>query len=500
MDVKDVRTRLRVAEQIVREGRLLVGPPEPREHYSTFRDRVGPYPSYYGIGQSLFFLPFAAVERALPTGLGPRRSRGLVALMVFALMLWLNYVLCALVARALGAGALAAALAAFVAIFGSSFWQMAKEGQEEVQLSVLALAGVLGFLEWRRTGSGRGLWMSAGAMALAGTFRPTAVTFAVGLPGLYCWHMWHSEAPARSTRTSLGRVLLPFLLAGSGTVLVVGAYNAFKTGSPLSTGYALYFTEGAAWRGLVGPTLGLDRGVIWGNLWLLPLSMLCWARRRSLRTETKLALGLGAWLLLSSLLIYCTWYTWAGDHTFGARFQQHAVPLLGTALAAGALQGMSLRAPRRAGVAIGAVLLLAVLQVPSLVFVNNLELLQILAEGDPPTPPGVTPTAARGGQLRLRLANLEAKLETGHTMDLDTVIHGSHAGEKIGGSNWSDLSDAAAATLLTDSSRWDFWPWRLGDSIGPRASAWARAVWVFFVLASVTAWVALFTRLREGEP
>jgi hypothetical protein len=25
-------------------------------------------------------------------------------------------------------------------------------------------------------------------------------------------------------------------------------------------------------------------------------------------------------------------------------------------------------------------------------------------------------------------------------------------------------------------------------------------VWVLFVLASVTAWVALFTRLREGEP
>jgi hypothetical protein len=295
-------------------------------------------------------------------------------------------------------------------------------------------------------------------------------------------------------------VLLPFLLAGSGTVLVVGAYNAWKTGSPLSTGYALYFHEGAVWRGLVGPTLGLDRGVIWRNLWLLPLSILCWARRRNLRTETKLALGLGAWLLLSSLLIYCTWYTWAGDHTFGARFQQHAVPLLGTALAAGALQGVSLRAPRRAGAAIGAVLALAVLQVPSLVFVHNLELLQILAEGGPPTPPGVTPTAARGGQLRLRLANLEAKLETGHTMDLDTVIHVSDAGAKIGGSNWSDLSDAAAATLLADSSRWDFWPWRLGEYIGLRASAWGRALWVVLVLASVTAWVALFTRLREREP
>jgi hypothetical protein len=137
--------------------------------------------------------------------------------------------------------------------------------------------------------------------------------------------------------------------------------------------------------------------------------------------------------------------------------------------------------------------------VPSLVFVHNLEILQTLAEGGPPTPPGVTSTAARGGQLRLRLANLEVKLKTGHTTDLDTVIHGSEAGKKIGGSNWSDMSDAATATLLAESSRWDFWPWRLGEPIGPRAIAWARAVWLLFVPASVTAWVVLFTRLREGE-
>jgi hypothetical protein len=506
IDSFDVQARLRVAEQLVREHRLEVGARPDSMNFSMFRDRAGLYPSYFGFGQSLFFVPFVAVSDGVASlpGLSPpvarRLSRFITATAVYAVMLLLTYWLCLGVARALQADQFAAHIAAFVAVFGSSFWQMAKQQQEEVQLAGLALLGLYGYLRWRCTGRERHVWLSGATAAVAIAFRPPALTFSLGLFALFAIEGIRRGMNAGRAAWEPARAFLATGIVAAGLIM---AYNRFKTGNLFEPGYAdaqFSFLPSNAGRGLVGQTVGLDRGLIWHNLWLVPLGLTTLWRWRSLPVSLQQAAGFAGYLLLASVGIYCSWVTWAGDMTFGTRFQQHAVPLLAAVLVVGAFasyQPATLGARRLISLA---ALLLAAAQLPSLVFVHNLEILQSMVEGRPHTL-GHTNTEHDGGQLRLRFANVRSKLADGATVPLDTLdrsalpmVLGVHDG-----SGDSAEQQAAALTLLRKLSRWDFWPWRIEDYVPARGVVIARGIWATLVAVSIALWAWLFLSLAAGN-
>lgn len=123
------------------------------------------------------------------------------------------------------------------------------------------------------------------------------------------------------------RVLAIFGVATSCSLAVVFAYNLFKTGNPLNSGIPLTEFRGSWFNGLIEPVFGFDKGILWTNPWLLPYLITTLFAWKYLRRELKSLLLLSLFLFTSSLLIYGKWHTWAGDITYGARFQVHLVPL-----------------------------------------------------------------------------------------------------------------------------------------------------------------------------
>jgi hypothetical protein len=408
----------------------------------------------------------------------------LVAAWVFSAVLLATFGLCVLNARMLGADLWQAYLVAFVAVFGSSFWEIAKEGQEEVQLALALLLGLYGFLRWRGGGQPKYVWLSAAAVAAATIFRPTAVTIVIGVVGMFLVDLWRTHRAGTLERQTLAQVTACFAVAGAGALSLILAYNAYKSGHPLHAGYARaagYFTPAHWGDGLWGSTLGLDRGIIWQDLWLLPAAVWVGTNWRRLRPELRTAIALGGFLFLSSLLLYSTWIGWSGGLMgYGTRFQQHVMPLLALGLVLGTLDtGRRVWRWSRRSAGILAVLA-AIAQLPSIMFTASLEGLQAIAAGAT-APPGKVPTVALGGELHLRRANVVSKLTTGSPVALDTVA-----------------AQREIVPLLQDASRWDFIPWRLQKYFVPRTIETVKLLWVVLLLSSVGAWLVVFRR-ASGE-
>jgi hypothetical protein len=106
-------------------------------------------------------LPFDAVASLitnnvrLPPEKADKVHNFLVSMPVFTVILILNFWACLQLGIKLGNDRFMSYLLAFVATFGSSFWQMAKQAQEEIQLSILLLSALYGFLCWRQEGTSK---------------------------------------------------------------------------------------------------------------------------------------------------------------------------------------------------------------------------------------------------------------------------------------------------------------------------------------------------------
>ena len=193
--------------------------------------------------------------------------------------------------------------------------------------------------------------------------------------------------------------------------------------------------------------------------------------------DLRLTIGFAGFLLLASVALHAAWSGWAAG--YGTRFQQHVVPLLALTLLLGVLEQVPWGRPWTRRVAGGVALLAALVQLPSIMFVHNLEYLQGIASGVVPAP-GQATSAAMGGLIRLRHANVFSKLTTGSPVAIDTVE-----------------SRRSMVPLLQASSRWNFWPWRLGTYFGLRTTRAARLLWLALVLSSIAAWLLVFRRAAD---
>ena len=490
-DTPDAMVRANIAHQIVIQGRLMVTSRGDRINQATFQTKDGEITSQYGLGQSMFFLPFDAVASLITNNvrLQPEKAdkvhNFLVSMPVFAVVLILNFWACLQLGIELGNDRFMSYLLAFVATFGSSFWQMAKQAQEEVQLSILLLSALYGFLCWRQEGTSKFAWLSAGAGAATVIFRLPSFPILLGITTIYFYEIYqhirrNKSGLSKSFRSysplnklNISKTILPFVILYLGASTVIVGYNFFKTGDLLKTGYATSEWFNRDWiTGTIQPILGLDRGIVWTNLWLLPCLLVTCLAWHHLKYELKILLILSLFLFSSSIATYAT-CCWAGGWTYGARYQVHLVPLLCVTLGSATVNYIQTSFPRattqvqRTSLLVG--VLLVLLQIPSIAFVHSLELYQVDLADIPAKDDSQTGTI---GQVKLRCQNFISKVMTGKPMQFEVI----------------DLEDYTLEDL-EKASRWNFWPWRVQQYLNSTLVTLLKMGWLVLVLGSLICWV-----------
>lgn len=488
LDLVDAQVRARVAHQLVTERRLVVDSFGQDGNGSTFRDQKGSYTSKFGIGQTISFLPFDAIatlvtqKLTLKPELKERIHYFLMSVPVFWLSLSINFWLCLKILAKLKQDRFTTYFISFVAIFASTFWQMAKQGQEEIQLSILLLYSLYNFLCWKRDRNNKYIWLSAVFAAATLIFRPTALPIPLGIAGLYIYENF-SKKTTQAKRFSYLRILTPFAITNFCAIAIVAAYNIFKTGNPLKAGYLAEEAFSGNWvNGIVEPIIGMDKGIIWTNPWLFPCFIFTCFAWKHLSRDLKVLLILSLFLFTSTILIYCKWFSWAGDDTYGARFQVHLVPLLCLTLGTATLryiktnfyQGLSTTRYKLISLGFGFILFL--LQIPSIALVNNLERYQAAISNSISKSRNGSPTGALG-QVRLRYANFFSKLTMGEPIKFD--IRNTSEG---------------LPSALKDAVRWNFWAWLAEKRFG-QITTLLKLLWLLIVLASIVCWVFAFRML-----
>lgn len=133
--------------------------------------------------------------------------------------------------------------------------------------------------------------------------------------------------PSGRERVISRHLTLPTLFtAGVCVVLaLLGAYNVWRFGGPLDTGYApeeRFSTP--LWQGVAGMLVSPGRSLfVYSPLLLLALYGQRWLWRRR---PAEAALGVG--LLAAHLALYGAWYQWWGGLTWGPRFLLPALPIV----------------------------------------------------------------------------------------------------------------------------------------------------------------------------
>lgn len=315
----------------------------------------GRFYSQYGLGQSLYNIPFylggvAARDLAgVSIGKPDTIPKAVVALgntvtsAACVAVIWLF-------AFALSGAARPALVAALAAAFASPLWPYSKFGFS-VPLTTLLLLGA-GCLLWHAVRSGRlaPALAAGGALGFAWLTRHEIVV--VLLPFvLYVW--FESGRRGREPRL-IARQMAAVIGGAAAGGLAWGLYNVVRFGSLTYVGYTPWFT-GEGYLAFIASPLG-------AVLLFCPVAAL-WlaaALRGPLSRSEKVLLLVPA---LSFYLLYGSLHDWMGGRSYGPRYMLPGLLLLAPALAP-FLRDAS-RRTRRA--ALGLIVLSAVVQVPGVI-------------------------------------------------------------------------------------------------------------------------------------
>ncbi len=405
-EMTDARTRLDVAREIWTEGRVSVPPSRVtfRRYWIALED--GRLVSYYGLGQSLVFIPFdiagVALTRLFPVSPARREVVGWfpIGLGFLPLLGLLWWTLLVKVLRETGLGARLAAFAAAAALLGTIAFFYVSNEQEEALVGCLMAAALLLGLRWRRTGS---VWDAAGAGAFSGFAVLTRTDAVFGLLPVAFLFAGHALLSHRHRRVILavGAAACCFAVPAGGML----AYNFARFHSVFETGYGR-FGLANLWKLeprclptiaalLVGPGKGL---FLLSPLLLVALFGLSEFRRRMPLVFLGSAAGFSA-----ALVFYSAFQGNSdGPWSWGTRYLAHFITLWAIPLAF-AIEGSRRR--RRAFLAVLAIAgLSAAIQVASVFITQNLEYVQLRGEGGR----GWTTlmTSGRRGQLDRRVRNI----------------------------------------------------------------------------------------------
>ena len=282
--------------------------------------RDGQFYAQYGIGHSLYNLPFYLLGHVV-TRLVPSCAAHADRLTLFTTLLGqpiISAVTCALLflcGRKLGLARRIAVGCALLYGLGTQAWMYAQLDFSEPILTACLLAGVY----WLLPENFAGVQLSDRACMLAGLCLGLAITVKIAavilLPG---WLLWLSGMKRRNRWRKIGLFLLPVSVVGFG---IVGAYNWLRFGNPLATGYDQEFTwyvKDILWHGWQ------NFGSLEGSLFLYsPVILLALPGQRQFWRQHRRTAGL-LWGSIATLLAFYPFTT--NELYYGPRYLTPTLP------------------------------------------------------------------------------------------------------------------------------------------------------------------------------
>ncbi|HMB67847.1 MAG TPA: hypothetical protein VKU85_01005, partial [bacterium] len=288
----DTAVRLEVARSLARGDGGAIPPLRMTTPFGTvgsFPGRDGRHYSVYGPGQSLLMVPL--------TWAGPGRDAALATLINPVATAATGAVL-VLLGTALGYAVRTSMGTALLFGLATLAWPQAKFTFEA---PLEMAAGTVAFWLLLRGGR-RSVTLAGMAFGFALLVRPSALVL---VPAL----LWL----ARGADSRAARGLLGFGAGAAPFVAAALAYNAYRWGSPLATGYTQtsYHYFALQWESWLGMTVSPGRGFFWYS----PVLLLAAFAFRRLRVRSVRAFT-GGLLLCGAYLVFLGFVTvWSGDWT-----------------------------------------------------------------------------------------------------------------------------------------------------------------------------------------
>jgi hypothetical protein len=312
----DARIMYEVAERIVTDHRIDIGTEWPP---MSHRGRGGRVYSIYGLFPSLISVPGVMIKRAVEKR--HPEAAGLALLitchLAHSLIGALTCLLFFRAARRLGGSPGAASVATVVLGAATMVMVYARVPFSEA-LQALCFTGLVAQLVFvidrpsRRDALALGAW--------AGALLNTKLIFVLALAAAGVFlvvALWRDRA-------GLIRVLGYAALAFAPLLVVAGAYNAARWGSPLVTGYEAIQSSATenVLVGLFGLVFSLGKSVF---IFSPPLVLAIFAAAEFSRRRPRAALGAG--LICAVMVLAYTRFTfWGGDWSWGPRYLNFLVP------------------------------------------------------------------------------------------------------------------------------------------------------------------------------
>jgi hypothetical protein len=316
----DATSTLAVAEAMVDRGQVDVAAGQSDE---AWRGVDGRYYLPFGIGQSLYDVPFVVLARLAARTLGgpAARQEPLVKAWV-ALASTGSASLCAVAVAGLawrfGRDRRAALVAGWLAAFATPLWPYSKFGFSAPLVGAALAAGVLGLAAGAE--DDRPAWVLAGG-AMFGAALLVRYEAALAAAAAVAWLLaYPGSARKRCSRVAIASVG-PLAAAG-----IAMAYNLARYGGPLRTGH----TPDIAWRGawglLASPSASV---VVFAPIVVAaaPAVVSAWRRRVP-------AAGLVAVVVTTMALFYASLDDYLGTRSYGPRYLVPLIPLLVAAVPA----------------------------------------------------------------------------------------------------------------------------------------------------------------------
>ena len=487
----DARARLEVARELWSEGRISLDPSRVSRPAFWIERADGRVVSFYGLGQSLAFVPFDVAGRALSAaaGVAPGAREfvrwlpvGLGLLPLLGVAWWI--VLRGILREAGFDPAAAAISSAAILVTTLAFFYVSNE-QEESLVGCLAAAALLQALRWRRLG---GAIPAAAAGAFAGLAVLTRVDALFGLLPAAMVLAGRPAAVPRGARPGRFRELafaaLAFGAAAGGALL----YNRARFGSFFETGYrvaglaGLWRLDRRCARTAIELLFGPGKGwFVLSPMFLVALLGLPAAFRRFPRAGIASALGFGG-----AVVFYSAYQGNSdGPWSWGTRYLACLATLWAVPLAI-ALDRASRRHVLRRGV-IAVAALSAILQLSSVFVTQNLEYVRLRGGGVRDW--SVLMTSARRGQLYQRFRNIANWARSPRREDATPLPP----------NEWMPPgTDAEKAAFIEARYIPNFWGPSFAKLLAGRARVAVLAAWIGCLVAGLALLSISLARLRSG--
>ncbi len=288
----------------------------------SIRGRDGHYYSHYGIGQSLLLLPFLVFGQlvaSIVSFASPEWTTQFVASMLFNPIISASSgLLLYQTGRRLSFSSKTSAALAVIYAFGTMTWVYAKSFFSEPLVVLFLLLTFYSLLSFRHSQREAWIWIGGASLGFAALVKPASL---INAPILIVYLIY--VVTVESGRI-LWRRLLPFFIPLVIGVGVMMAYNWYRFGAPLDTGYRNVSWTFPFLKGLYGLVASPGKGYLLYN----PISISAiigapffWRRHKP---ESWVILGIVA----TNLIFLAKYDNWHGGGCWGPRLLLPITPLV----------------------------------------------------------------------------------------------------------------------------------------------------------------------------